>query len=162
MTAKALIYLKWGFVLLFIHINIGRWDLLPDFLGIFLMLQALRTQEMTETERRICPLLAVLIVDYFLHWIFAFDNVLENLIIEVISTYTIYILLGEISRRVEVKQPEQAKSLRHIRIALTALTVLGYLVGAYEKETIILLISFCTIVVLLILLWLLFKIEPVD
>ena len=162
MTAKALAYMKWGFVLLFVNINIGRIDLLPGFLGLFLLLQGLRSQEMTETERRICPLLWVLIVDYFLHWIFVFDYVPENLIIEVISTYTIYILLGEIGRRVADTRPEQAKSLHYIRIALTTLTVLGYLVGAYEHETSIVLISGGTVIVLITLLVVLFKIKPVD
>lgn len=161
MTAKALTYLKWGFFLLFVNINAGRWDLLPGFLGTFLLLKALKSQEMTETERRICPLLMILIVDQFLHWGWDFHNGLESLIIAVLNIYTIYILLGEIGLRVEDKQPEQAGNLHFIRIALTILSVLGYLVGAYQNETIILVLSLVTIAVLARLLWVLFQIEPV-
>ena len=68
MTAKGLTYLKWGFFLIFVNINVGRWDLLPGFLGIFFLLKALKSQEMTETERRLCPLLMIWMVDQFLHW----------------------------------------------------------------------------------------------
>lgn len=161
MTAKALTYLKWGFFLLFVNINVGRWDLLPGFLGTFLLLKALKNQEMTETERRICPLLMILIVDQFLHWGWDFHNGLESLIIAVLNIYTMYILLGEIGLRVEEKQPEQAGNLHFIRIALTILSVMGYLVGAYQNETIILVLSLVTIAVLARLLWVLFQIEPV-
>lgn len=161
MTAKALTYLKWGFFLLFVNINVGRWDLLPGFLGTFLLLKALKSQEMTETERRICPLLMILIVDQFLHWGWDFHNGLESLIIAVLNIYTMYILLGEIGLRVEDKQPEQAGNLHFIRIALTILSVMGYLVGAYQNETIILVLSLVTIAVLARLLWVLFQIEPV-
>ena len=86
MTRKALTYFRWGFVLLFMNFNIGYLDLLPDFLGVMLILWALISQEMTDTEHRLCPLLLLLVIDYFLHWFLDFDNVLENLIIEVIKT----------------------------------------------------------------------------
>lgn len=162
MTAKALTYFKWGFVLLFVNINIGRLDLLPNFLGVFLMLQALKSQEMTETERRLCPLLILLVIDYFLHWILAFDNVLENLIVEVISTYTMYILLGEMSKRMQNTQSDLAESLHYIRIAMTVLSVAGYLIGAYEVEMVSLILAFAMLIVLFALLGVLLKIEPVD
>lgn len=81
MTAKSLRYIKWGFVLMFFNINIGRFDLLPNFAGVLLLIMALRSQwEETETEKRLEPLLTALVIDYFLHWIFAFDNGVENLI----------------------------------------------------------------------------------
>ena len=88
MTAKALTYLKWGFFLLFVNINVSRWDLLPGFLGIFLLLQALKSQDMTETERRLCPLLTIWMIDQFLHWGWDFHNGLESLIIAVLNIYT--------------------------------------------------------------------------
>ena len=162
MTAKALRYMKWGFFLLFININIGRWDLLPGFLGVFFLMQALRCQKMTETERRLCPLLAVLTVDHFLHWILTFDNVLESLIIEVISTYTMYVLLGEISRRVEQTQPEEAKFLHYIRIILTSMSLVGYLFSAYGNERIILIITIGIVVAVIALLGVLFMIKPEE
>lgn len=162
MTAKALRFMKWGFFLLFININIGRWDLLPNFLGVFLMLQALKSQDMTETERRLCPLLWVLITDYFLHWIREFEYVLESLIMEVIGTYVIYVLLGEICRRIEEFQPEEAKLLHRIRIMITALPVLAYLLGEYGNETIMMVITICVVIVLIALLGMLAAINPVD
>lgn len=162
MTAKALRYMRWGFVLLFLNVNIGRWDILPEFLGIYLILQAFSSQEMTETERRMCSLLVVLIVDYFLHWILEFDNGLEDLIFTVISIYTIYILVGEIAGRIEAVQPDRAENLKLLRVAYIVLQVLNYLFGAYNISTVIMLLAICLLVVLVNLLWVLFKIQPVD
>ena len=161
MTAKGLTYLKWGFFLIFVNINVGRWDLLPGFLGIFFLLKALKSQEMTETERRLCPLLMIWMVDQFLHWGWDFHNGLESLIVAVLNIYIMYILLGEIGLRVEKEQPKQADNLHFVRIALTILGVMGYMVGAYQNETIILVLSLGTIAVLVRLLWVLFQIEPV-
>ena len=162
MTAKALTYLKWGFFLLFVNINVGRWDLLPGFLGTILLLKALKSQEMTETERRICPLLMILIVDQFLHWGWDFHNGLESLIIAVLNIYIMYLLLGEIGLRVKANQPDRADNLQYIRVALTILSVLGYLIGAYRKESIMIVLSCFTIIVLINLLWVLFHIEPIE
>ena len=161
MTAKALTYLKWGFFLLFVNIHVGRWDLLPAFLGILLLLQALRSQEMTETERRLCPLLVIWLIDQFLHWAWDFQNGLESLSIAVLSVYTMYILLGEIGLRVEKEQPEQAGKLYFIRKVLTIFYVLGYLVSEYQNKTLAWILPLVMIVVLVRLMWLLFKIEPV-
>lgn len=162
MTRKALTYFRWGFVLLFMNFNIGYPDLLPDFLGVMLILWALKSQEMTETEHRLCPLLLLLVIDYFLHWFLDFDNVLENLIIEVISTYTMYVLLGEMSKRVQNTQPDLAESLHHIRIAMTVLSVAGYLMSPYETAMLLAILAFVMVIVLIYLLWLLFKIKPMD
>lgn len=162
MTKEALTYLKWGFVLLFTSINVGRWDLLPNFLGLYLIWRAFKSQEMTETERRMCPLLIVLIVDYFLHWAFDFSNELENLIITVINTYTIYILTGEIANRIEKAQPDRAENLKHLRAFYAVLQVFNYLLGAYNNAVIVMLLAICFLVVLVNMLWVLFKIQPVD
>jgi len=161
MTAKALTYLKWGFFLLFVNIHVGRWDLLPGFLGILLLLQALRNQEMTETERRLCPLLVIWMIDEFLHWGWDFQNGLESLIIAVLSVYTLYILLGEIGLRVEEEQPEQVGKLYFIRKALTIFYVLGYLFSEYQNRTLAWILPLVMIVVLVHLMWVLFKIKPV-
>ena len=162
MTARALTYLKWGFFLLFININVGRWDLLPGFLGIFFLIKALKSQKMTETERRLCPLLVIWMVDQFLHWGWDFQNGLESLIVAVLNIYIMYILLGEMGLRVEKEQPQRAENLQFVRIALTILGVVGYLIGAYQSETLILILSLITIAVLVRLLWVLFHIEPIE
>lgn len=162
MTKEALTYLKWGFVLLFTSINVGRWDLLPNFLGLYLIWRAFKSQEMTETERRMCLLLIVLIVDYFLHWAFDFSNELENLIITVINTYTIYILTGEIANRIEKVQPDRAENLKLLRAFYAVLQVFNYLLGAYNNAVIVMLLAICFLVVLVNMLWVLFKIQPVD
>lgn len=160
MKNSSLLYVKVGFFLLMFQLKIGRIDLAPDFLGAFLMLLALRSQEMTEAEKRLCPLWMILTVDYLLRWIWDFEYILESLLIEVISIYAIYALLGEIAKRVEQTQPEEAKALHGIRIALTAFTVLAYLFSSYNMEAIMVWITIGMLVVLFALLRVLFKIEP--
>lgn len=162
MTRTALTYIKWGFALMFFHITIGRMDLLPDFLGIFLILQAFRSQKMTETERRMCPLLVILGIDYLLHWLFAFDNELESLLVTVISTYVIFTLLGEVADRVQDTQPEQADWLHKIRTVYAVLQVLNYLVGAYNIAAVTMVLAIGFLVLLLALLTVLFRIQPIE
>lgn len=162
MTAKTLSYLKWGFVLLFFHISIGRWNLLPDFLGIILILVGIRSQKMTETEVRIQPLLVVLAIDNFLHWFLIFDHELEELLITIISTYAIYILLGEIAGRIRESQASLSSRLHHVRIAYASLQVLSYLFGAYDNEVLVMLLAAGFIILLVVLLAALFGIKPME
>ena len=163
MTGKALRYMKWGFVLMFFNINIGRFDLLPNFAGVILLIMALRSQrEETEAEKRLEPLLTVLVIDEFLHWIVAFDVGVENLVITVISIYTIYVYLGEIVHRIEEKQPELAGSFQRVRIGYALLQVLNYIGGAYEIAGIIVMIAISFFILLIAMLIVLFKIEPED
>ncbi len=166
MTYKALKLLKWGFAFIFIHITFSTgsrsFDLLPDFVGMFLILQAFRSQEMTETEKRVCPLLVILIADYFLHWLIPFENGLENILITVISIYAIYVLIGEIALRIEEKQPEYSNRLEWIRIAFTVIQVCAYVFGSYNIAMVPMLLSVVFIIILVMLLWILFHIEPVE
>ena len=101
------------------------------------------------------------VIDQFLHWTWDFQNGLESLIIAVLSVYTLYILLGEIGLRVEKEQPEQAGKLYFIRKALTIFYVLGYLFSEYQNRTLAWILPLVMIVVLVSLMWVLFKIEPV-
>lgn len=162
MTGRALTCMKWGFFLMFFHITVGRIDLLPDFLGILLILQAFRSQNMTETERRMCPLLGLLGIDQFLHWFLVFDNALESLLITVISTYVIYILLGEVALRVQDTQPEQTEWLHKIRVTYAVLQVLNYLFGAYNITAVTMVLAIGFLVLLLVLLTVLFRIQPIE
>ena len=147
---------------MFFHLTVGRIDPLPDFMGIFLILQAFRSQSMTETERRMCHLLVILGIDYLLHWLLAFDNELESLLVTVISTYVINILLGEVASRVQDTQPEQADWLHKIRAVYGALQVLNYLFGAYNISVITMVLALGFLVLLLALLTVLFRIEPTE
>ncbi len=166
MSSKALKLLKWGFAFIFIHITFSTgsrsFDLLPDFVGMFLILQAFRSQDMTETEKRVCPLLIILIADYFLHWMLPFENGLENLIITMISIYTIFILIGEIALRIEAAQPEYSGKLTWIRMLFAVIQVCGYVFGSYNIAIIPMLLSIAFMVVLVMLLWILFHIEACD
>ncbi len=162
MTSTALKYLKWGFALLFLHITVGRIDLLPDFVGVLFIWLAFRSQDMTETERRMGPLLLIMAADYFFHWLFDFSNGLENIIMTIISDYVIFILLGEVAKRIKENQPNLAKLLEYERIAITVVLVFTYLFGSYNLVTVGMLLSIAMVVMLVILLWVLFRIEPVE
>lgn len=106
--------------------------------------------------------MTVLVIDEFLHWIVAFDVGVENLVITVISIYTIYVYLGEIVHRIEEKQPELAGSFQRVRIGYALLQVLNYIGGAYEIAGIIVMIAISFFILLIAMLIVLFKIEPED
>ncbi len=162
MTRTSLNYLKWGFVMMFVHVNFGRVDVLPDFVGMLLVWYAFHRQEMTETERRTAPLLLVLAADSVLKWITGFENELESLIITVISTYAIYILIGEVAKRIREEQPDTAEVLQWIRIGFAALYALNYLVGAYQLTGVTMVLAIGFLLLLVVFLWVLFHVEPIE
>lgn len=135
MEKRSLIYMRWGFVLAMVHVNIGRIDVLPDFLGIVLFIMALRAhEEMTVTEKRTEPLLWILAADFFIKWLTGFSNSIESLLVTVISIYAFYVLIGEVMRRIYEKQQETAEVLGGCRIAVVSLQMANYLLNPYGIE----------------------------
>jgi len=162
MEPKSLKYLKWGFVFLFFHITVVV-DLLPDFVGSLYLYASIQChKQITEAEERIKPLLLVLAADYFLHWIFPFDFILENLIITVISTYTLYVLLGEVAGRIRERQPERAKQLDTVRVLMVVSQVLNFVVSAYGNAALNGMLVLFSLGILIALLVVVCKIEPSE
>lgn len=134
MEPKSLKYLKWGFVFLFFHITFVV-DLLPDFVGALLLYASIQShKQTTEAEDRVKFLFLVLAADYFLHWIFSFDFILETLLITVISMYAMYVLLGEVGHRIQEAQPEKAKQLNVVRMLMAISQVVVFVASPYENE----------------------------
>ena len=134
MEPKSLKYLKWGFVFLFFHITIVV-DLLPDFVGALLLFASIQCHKQpTEAEERIKYFFLVLAADYFLHWIIPFDFLLENLLVTVISTYAIYVLLGEVGERIREFQPEKAGQLNVVRVFMVISQVVIFVASPYENQ----------------------------
>lgn len=162
MEPKSLKYLKWGFVFLFFHITFVV-DLLPDFAGVLLLHSSIQEHKRTtEAEDRIKPLLLVLAVDYFLHWIFPFEFLLENLLMTVISMYAMYVLLGEVAGRILGTQPERAKQLNTVRVLMVLSQVLNFVVSAYGNEGLNGVLVLLSLGILIALLVVVCKIEPSD
>lgn len=133
MEKKSLVLMRWGFVLSVVHVNIGRLDVLPDFLGIILFILALHAHdEMTVTEKRTEPFLWILTADFFIKWLTGFSNSIESLLVTVISVYAFYVLVGEVMKRIWEKQQEVAEVLGVCRIAFVILQVIAFLFSPYE------------------------------
>lgn len=133
MEKKSLVLMRWGFVLSVVHVNIGRLDVLPDFLGIILFILALHAhEEMTVAEKRTEPFLWILTADFFIKWLTGFSNSIESLLVTVISVYAFYVLVGEVMKRIWEKQQEVAEVLGVCRIAFVILQVFVFLFSPYE------------------------------
>ena len=71
MERKPLMYLKLGIAFLFVNINIGTVDILPEFVVLLFLYASIQSHaQQTETERKVKPLFLVLAADYF----FALDS----------------------------------------------------------------------------------------
>lgn len=130
-----MIFMRCGIVLATVHVNIGRIDLLPDFLGMLLFILALHAHaEMTVTEKRTEPFLWILTADFFVKWLTGFSNSIEGLLVTVISVYSFYVLVGEVMKRICDRQQDVADALGALRIAIVVLLAANFLVGSYAIE----------------------------
>lgn len=139
MERKSLNCLKWGILFTFINIHIGRWNLLPEFVGMLLLYASIRShEEPTQGEGRVAPLFLALAADYFLHWIWQFENALEGLIALTVSLYALYVLLGEVAERIRRLQPDRASGLEFLRVCAVVLQCAGFLASGIQTLDILL------------------------
>lgn len=128
-----MIFMRCGIVLATVHVNIGRIDLLPDFLGMILFILALHAhEEMTVVEKRTEPFLGILTADFLVKWLTGFSNSIESLLVTVISVYAFYVLIGEVMKRICERQQEVAETLGLLRIAMVVLQAANFLLGPYD------------------------------
>ncbi len=153
MERTSLKYLKWGMVFAFLNIYIGTLNLLPDFAGMLLFYASIQSHDrQTQSEQRLKPLFLVLAADYFLHWIWNFENHLESLLMLIIYIYAIYVLLGEVAGRIREHQPDSAKQISFIRGWTILLQLAAFLISPYENETVNIVIAIVMIIMLIVLI----------
>lgn len=162
MDKRALRYLKLAIVFDFVDFYIGWLNLLPDFAAMWLFYAYVKSHGrwQTETEERIKPLLLVLAADFFLHWIWKFENGIEALLISVIYLYAVYVLIGEVSERVRPHQPEQARKLDIMRTLSVLLHSLAFLAAPYGNEVLNFLIAAANIGMCIAFIKVVWKIQP--
>lgn len=132
MERNALRCLKWGLLFAFLDFNIGSLNLLPDFVGMLLFYASIQAHaSRTQAEERVKPLLLLLAADYFLHWIWQFENGLEGLLAAVIYIYAVFVLFGEVAERIRRQQPETARRLDVIRAGMVLLQLFAFLSTPY-------------------------------
>lgn len=142
MERRSLTFLKLGILFLFLNFHVtflyfdlGRVDLMPDFAGMLFLFASIVSHDMqTETEKRLKPLLLLLAADYFLHWIIQFENPLESLFSGVISVYVIFMLMGEVIKRIQSEQPERAIHLNAARMGTVLFLTFNFLLSAYDNN----------------------------
>lgn len=95
MDRKILSELKWGIVIILVDFNIGRFNLLPDFLGYLLFGMAVKEWKKEQPDLgRLKPFLWILGIESMIQWVFPFYNGLVQLVVTAVSCYTVYVLLG--------------------------------------------------------------------
>ena len=142
MERRSLTFLKLGilfvffnFNLTFFNFNMGKVDLMPDFAGMLFLFASIVSHDIqTETEKRLKPLLMILAADDFLHWITRFENSLESLLSGVIFVYVIFMLMGEVVKRIQSEQPERALHLNAVRVGTVFFLTFHFLLSAYDNN----------------------------
>lgn len=163
MERQSLRYLKWGSVFAFLNIYIGTWNLLPDFVGMLLFYASIQSHvRQTQPEQKLRPLLLVLAADYFLHWIWPFENSLEGLLILIISIYTFYVLLGEVAGRIKEQQPDSAKQITFIRVWVILLQTAAFLLSPYGYGTVSGVIVIAMVIMWIVLMVVISVISPLE
>ncbi len=146
-------YLKWGILFTFLDFYIGRLNLLPAFVGMLILYGSLRShEEPTPAEGRVAPLFLVLAADYFLHWIWQFENAVEELIALAVSLYALYVLFGEVAERIRPAQPDKAARLEFLRACMVVLQCVVFLVSPYGIQALNFLLAALVIAVCIALI----------
>ena len=163
MEQKSLNCLRWGILFSILNIHVGRWNLLPDFVGMLLLGASVRShREQTDAEEKLQPLFLILAVDSFAHWIWDFENGLESLICMVIYLYAFFVLLGEVILRIRDAQPEEAKRLETVRMCTIVFQALAFLAAPYGHKAlnlgiVLVWLGFCAV-----LLWTVWRIRSCE
>lgn len=156
MERNALRCLKWGLLFVFLNFNIGRLNLLPDFVGMLLFYASIQVHACrTQGEERVKPLFLLLAADKFLHWIWQFENGLEGLLAAVIYIYAVFVLFGEVAGRIREQQPKPARRLDVIRAGMVLLQLFVFLSTPYGNTVLNIAVIFvvvglwaaCTVVI---------------
>ena len=126
MERRSLNCLKWGIFFTFVNIEIGQLNLLPEFVGMLLFYASIRShQEPRPGESRVAPLFLVLAADYFLHWIWQFENAVEGLLALAVSLYV--------------------TGLEFLRACAVILQCIGFLVSPFGFQALNLLLTIAVI-----------------
>lgn len=125
--------IAWGYVLVHLHFNLGTLDLLPDWLGILLILKALPTlSQFSESVGLLRPFAILLALWEGIDWILAALGIAPELAIlsvigTIISLYFRFQLMTEVAQAAEYCHCPQQNKLLLLRnvdaVSLTLFTV---------------------------------------
>ena len=102
-------------------------------------------ESQTQGEKQVKPLFLLLAADYFVHWIWQFENGVEMLLTTVIYIYAIYVLFGEVAERIRAQQPECAGRLDVIRAGMVLLPMFAFLSSAYGNNVLNIAVIFAVV-----------------
>ncbi len=128
--AKAVGLVAWGYVFIYFDLNLGPFDILPNFVGYMFMLNSLETLAIEERSTILLkPLVYILIVWEMLQWLNAFINLtpagylytLANTIVIVVSLYYNFQLLTNLAA---IAQKYDCYEERNIILLRTIYTLL--------------------------------------
>lgn len=163
MDRKILSELKWGIVIILVDFNIGRFNLLPDFLGYLLFGMAVKEWKKEQPDLgRLKPFLWILGIESMIQWVFPFYNGLVQLVVTAVSCYTVYVLLGAAAGQLESRHPDQAGGLERLRIGVIALQVVYFFAGGYGNGTVLTILAAAMILLVIGILLNLHSVEAAE
>lgn len=153
---KAIGTIAWGYIFLHFDINFGTIDILPGWLGIFFIVNAIKQSIILEepSAKLIIPLGILLCFDSFLTWIsifeilpISFDMYIYELFITIIELYFHFQLLtnlANIANRYDCKEETKLLTLRTVKTILATAQVF---LLKLENEVIVIGVAFVQILV---------------
>lgn len=117
--------IAWGYLLIHLHFNLGTLDLLPDWLGYWLMLSVLPIlAEEVSTAALLRPFGIILTGWYAIEWVLkllsvSFDTGVISLLVNIVSLYFHFQLLTDLAAISEKYNCPQTSRMRMLRTVQT-------------------------------------------
>lgn len=153
---KAIGAIAWGYIFLHFDINLGTIDILPGWIGIFLIVNAIKQTIRLEepSAKLIMPLGILLCFDSFLTWIsifemlsISFDMYIYEVFITIIELYFHFQLLTNLANIANQYNCKEETKLLTLRTVRTILATVQVFLLKLENEVIVIGIAFVQIVV---------------
>lgn len=149
---KGISQAAWGYLFIFLHINIGTVDILPDFAGYILFLSAINILKEFIAELSLIRTIGIILTAWnFIDWVLSIigyegNNVLQiiSIVITIINLYFHFQLLTDFAAIAKMYQREGCTYDRKILsyrtfivIILTVFAALSYFAQLIDEEIMI-------------------------
>lgn len=151
---KAIGHIAWGYIFIHFDINLGAIDILPTWLGIFFIVNAIKhTIIMEESSAKlIMPLGTFLCLDSFVTWLcnilsVSFDIYIYGLVVTIISLYFHFQLLTNLANIANLYDCKEETKILTLRTVKTMLATAQVFLLQLEHEIIMVGLAMVQIVV---------------
>lgn len=116
--------IRWGFLFLFLDINLGRFDILPNFVGYFFWLETFREyREKAPELYRLCTFCKIMGIVELVNWLLKPEFLLVSLLTMLLNLYLYYTILTWAADYAQSRGYEEAAALERLRNMLVIFQV---------------------------------------